>query len=258
MDTPNNEEKKLANKDSLESLVLNKSGKLVTALYMVTNCIEDVEPIKYRLRNLGVELISQTKIFERSSSFDRGFLSSDMAVILEEIIALISVAGSVGLITDMNSNILNREFGLFRDLLLSYGKDSFFGGQPDRALSQFIVTDEMLGQSLASTPRQPEISKGQDQTSPTLTDKNKEAMGTNFKVKRTKEDHHRFDIAVKISRRNTILKLIKDKKEVTIKDISSVISDCSEKTIQRELINLVSEGVLKKVGEKRWSKYSLA
>jgi hypothetical protein len=36
-----------------------------------------------------------------------------------------------------------------------------------------------------------------------------------------------------------------------------MIKDCSEKTIQRELIVLVSEKVVKKEGERRWSVYSI-
>jgi predicted HTH transcriptional regulator len=59
-------------------------------------------------------------------------------------------------------------------------------------------------------------------------------------------------------RRERILSIIKDKGEATIKDVSSVITDCSEKTIQRELMSLISEGVLVKEGERRWSIYKLA
>ena len=62
----------------------------------------------------------------------------------------------------------------------------------------------------------------------------------------------------KRQRRSKILLIIKQKKEVTIKDISSSIKDCSEKTIQRELNSLLSEKVIKKTGERRWSKYLLA
>jgi predicted HTH transcriptional regulator len=61
----------------------------------------------------------------------------------------------------------------------------------------------------------------------------------------------------KTNRQNIILGLLKKKKELTIKDISHVIKDCSEKTIQRELLTLISAGVLKKIGERRWSKYSM-
>jgi hypothetical protein len=44
----------------------------------------------------------------------------------------------------------------------------------------------------------------------------------------------------------------------SIKDISSQIQDCSEKTIQRLLIDMVTEGVLHKEGERRWSRYKIA
>jgi predicted HTH transcriptional regulator len=65
------------------------------------------------------------------------------------------------------------------------------------------------------------------------------------------------DVA-KESRRARILKLVKDNREVTIKDIATHFADLSEKTIQRELVSLVEGGVLKKFGERRWSRYALA
>jgi len=61
-----------------------------------------------------------------------------------------------------------------------------------------------------------------------------------------------------MSRRERILSIIKDKGEATIKDISTVVTDCSEKTIQRELMSLIKESVLHKNGERRWSKYTFA
>ena len=44
---------------------------------------------------------------------------------------------------------------------------------------------------------------------------------------------------------------------MTKQDIAQTIRDCSEKTIQRELIALIQGGIVKKTGERRWSKYSL-
>jgi DeoR/GlpR family transcriptional regulator of sugar metabolism len=67
-----------------------------------------------------------------------------------------------------------------------------------------------------------------------------------FKIKDSKSD-----------RRQSILDVVKQKREVTIKDISSVVLDCSEKTIQRELNDLLLQGLIKKTGERRWSKYSV-
>jgi predicted HTH transcriptional regulator len=46
-----------------------------------------------------------------------------------------------------------------------------------------------------------------------------------------------------------------ENKAVSIKDIRTAITGCSEKTIQRELANLISQGLIKREGERRWSVY---
>ncbi len=62
----------------------------------------------------------------------------------------------------------------------------------------------------------------------------------------------------KNSRQSIIINLLKRKKEIMIKDVSPLIDGCSEKTIQRELMAMVQNGTLRKIGEKRWSRYTLA
>jgi DeoR/GlpR family transcriptional regulator of sugar metabolism len=54
-----------------------------------------------------------------------------------------------------------------------------------------------------------------------------------------------------------VLNVIRDKGNATIKDIIEVVKDCSEKTIQRELIVLIKDGIIIREGERRWSKYRL-
>ena len=61
----------------------------------------------------------------------------------------------------------------------------------------------------------------------------------------------------KKSRREMIVSLMEGGKEVSIKDIVMHFTDCGEKTIQRELAYLVQTNILKKTGDRRWSKYSL-
>jgi len=58
-------------------------------------------------------------------------------------------------------------------------------------------------------------------------------------------------------RREEIINIIKQKKDVSVKDISAIIKDTSEKTLQRELVSMVEEGVLEKEGERRWSRYMI-
>ena len=62
----------------------------------------------------------------------------------------------------------------------------------------------------------------------------------------------------KKNRRAQILTIFQEKDTVTVKDIAEYITDCSEKTLQRELVALTKQGVLKKYGERRWSRYALA
>lgn len=58
-------------------------------------------------------------------------------------------------------------------------------------------------------------------------------------------------------RRERIKTILEAKGEATIKDISEIITDCSEKTLQRELNSMISDNIVKRQGERRWSRYSL-
>jgi len=59
-------------------------------------------------------------------------------------------------------------------------------------------------------------------------------------------------------RQQAIKDILASQGQATIKDISAHIKDCSEKTIQRELTQLIDQGQVVKEGERRWSRYSLA
>src|SRR3989344_2794628 len=58
-------------------------------------------------------------------------------------------------------------------------------------------------------------------------------------------------------RRERIKVVLSAKEEATIKDISDIITDVSSKTIQRELNSMIEDNLVKRQGERRWSKYSL-
>lgn len=55
-----------------------------------------------------------------------------------------------------------------------------------------------------------------------------------------------------------ILSIIRSSNGVSIKGISAVVRDCSEKTIQRDLGTLIAEGLVVREGERRWSIYRAA
>lgn len=61
-----------------------------------------------------------------------------------------------------------------------------------------------------------------------------------------------------VDRGARIKTVLEAKPAATIKDIAEVITDVSEKTIQRELNSLIEKGQVIRQGERRWSKYSIA
>jgi len=59
-------------------------------------------------------------------------------------------------------------------------------------------------------------------------------------------------------RAERIKTVLEAKPQATVKDIAEVITDVSEKTIQRELNSLIEKGQVVREGERRWSKYSVS
>jgi hypothetical protein len=65
-------------------------------------------------------------------------------------------------------------------------------------------------------------------------------------------------IALSVSvRKRGILDVLSLSKDLGIKDIAANLPEYSEKMIQRDLVELVEEGKVQRVGLKRWSKYCL-
>jgi len=58
-------------------------------------------------------------------------------------------------------------------------------------------------------------------------------------------------------RAERIKTVLEAKPQATVKDVAEVITDVSEKTIQRELNSLIEKGQVIREGERRWSKYSV-
>ena len=90
------------------------------------------------------------------------------------------------------------------------------------------------------------------------------ALGEEVKPKRAKprpaavsETNQPAPLVSVLDRRERIKTVLEAKGEATIKDISEIITDVSEKTIQRELNSMIEDNLVKRQGERRWSKYSL-
>jgi hypothetical protein len=243
--------------------VLKKTERLTSALYLITSFFDLQEPLRWKLRSLGSDLLSASlalKDGHRSAS-DR--LVANMSELILEIESLLSVSRNAGLMTDANHSIIHRE------LLNLISRIS----PSNRLTEEFFATPlpQRTEASSSQIETRPEALPERERTSPTVervsenTASHKGHLLDDFDlpsakvILRHKTPRASGIVSVKKNKRQTvILDLLKRQKEIMIKDVSPLISGVSEKTIQRELLNMVKSGVLKKEGEKRWSRYSLA
>ena len=193
--------------------IINKSEKLASAIYLITGFFDDKEPLKWRLRNLSADLVSNN--------------IKDKNIVVKEVLVLFDVAKTAGLVSDMNHDILSRELSKFENevkkpLELMFSKE--------------MIPNEI---NLLESQRNEPIRDNILSNKPVLRE---------FGVVSVKKN----------SRQSIIIAILKRKKEIMIKDVFPLINGCSEKTIQRELSSMVQTGIIKKIGEKRWSRYSLA
>lgn len=253
-----------------ESVTLSytKHNKLITALFMVTDILDTAEPLRHKIRNLGAEIISD--------------VHGDVSKLASKITAMLSfleIAVSLKLISEMNHNILVREFRQFLDSVKEYGQvrstwlQDFLPETGEPAQTEKRATYQYKNNFLVTGPilrtREPGTRLGVQKAGTLL-----KAL-SNVKLNASDKNGSRplssapsFDL-LKKERREAIVRVLKGNSEgMIITDIKakskghpdqfSAIVSCGEKTLQRELVSMVKDGVLKKIGEKRWSRYMLA
>jgi hypothetical protein len=224
-----------------------KTEKILIALHLVTNNVPEKEPSRIAVRDKSVCILSDILLL-RSGFKSAGSEKVEQVIVgIFEVISLLDILHASGFVSDMNLEVLKKELG---------GLIIFIRESSDTKLSERVTFDsghfkiddlhseKSKGQSVKDTLRVLSQGKGHNVK--------KISKGGTPSVNSVGSASAKHD-----ERRDAILKLIKDKNSVNVKDVSAVITDCSEKTLQRELISLVNENVLKKEGERRWSVYSL-
>ncbi len=119
----------------------------------------------------------------------------------------------------------------------------------DTEIDKILELDKEDNSHIKDTQAKSEETEIRKSPAPTLASVKKDKI--ELAPRQTKQDDKRQS-----SRRVEIMKALSSE-PVSIKDIAVHVEGCSEKTIQRELNAMVDEGVVRRVGEKRWSKYVL-
>ncbi|MFM2383620.1 MAG: hypothetical protein RIQ72_192 [Candidatus Parcubacteria bacterium] len=278
------------NQDKIQNIQMSdKLERIATAIYMVTNHLSDREPLKSKLRTLAYELVEMSY---KSESIESGLLEQNLSVTS----SLILVASKARLVANQNAEIIVLEINRVKDMLLSSDtkgviEQSLRNLFTDISIDDYVASDTQVqsismhqvpskGSEVKSISPLSAVNQKGDQTMspsmPTLQNQPDARVGyfgtsqpSVSKVIRKNESNQNTGKVqsgsassnqapgVLTDRQSTIVKEIRLKGQLTIRDLVDKITGCSEKTIQRELLALVEHGVLKKEGERRWSRYSI-
>lgn len=282
-------------------LLAKKAEKIVIAIFLVSQFLNDKENIKYSIRDEAVCLLKNTKTIAFEEIENHFVFYKKILENISNLISYFYITKEANLISKMNSeiiiealrgleNIFYKKQFQFSENNLSILEEEFFNEFNKTKLSNSNINSKTSFDILSDRNIkaqnmffEKEIkNKKTENVNEIINDKinNKRQNNKNLiteygnieieqkeietpinetkiiskqiKPNKTKQNEEK-----KNNRREDILNLFTKGVEVSINDISKKIIGVSIKTLQRELNTLLEEGQIKKIGEKRWSKYIL-
>jgi len=232
---------KAFSKRQLEFMI-RRIEKLSSAVYIVTDLVSDNEPLKWKLRQTILSILSDTSGHKLNISEN-----------VYKMVSFLDIALVGNIISEMNGAVLKYEFEGLIKIIENIKKENIMGGLFLHEKNEIGILERRNSQGHdkghLNTNVLYKTSKGITVNRKKYDSKGHQEGREGKPFAETKND--------KQNRRMIILNTVKKKKDITVRDIAILISDCSEKTLQRELVSMVRDKILKKDGDKRWSKYSL-
>lgn len=205
-----------------------KCRKITEALYRVTDLLPEQEPLKWGLRERAMNIFSKITELKDIPTHKKSRNLEEIIHSASGILNFLELASAASFISRMNFEVLKREYLALVDFI------------EDRK-EEFLPTEQILIQPMPASEN-------------FLEEKNDKGHNGQKNKKLVKE----MSVMDDTDRRSKILTILNNNKEwISIKDIIFSLSDVGPKTIQRELSAMVSQGLLKTIGEKRWRKYGL-
>jgi DNA-binding transcriptional ArsR family regulator len=269
--------------------IVDRMGKITQAVVLITSIVPDKQSLLSNFSARSITVFSHLQAIEYApDQVGQGDINQ-ITVGMRHLLQMNELCHSAGLVSDMNYQILVDEFqkltNLIDEKLMTYciGQVPFpfrvnqsleSRTEPVVSIEQYF-TESKHNESVKKTPyigttAAPDIQKdfpvNQKKDITNSASIQQIFPSTNHSVLPESILAHTSNSNTvktingedKKERRDAIMKTIRSKGKVTIKDISENISGCSEKTIQRDLQELIQHGVLIREGEKRWAVYKLA
>ncbi|PIQ92345.1 MAG: hypothetical protein COV70_00795 [Parcubacteria group bacterium CG11_big_fil_rev_8_21_14_0_20_39_22] len=255
-------------KDNTSLFVFKKTEKISAALYLLASLLQDNDQLKTDMRKVCLKMIEHSSSFIGRSVSDNGEIFCELGRLLQTASSYVYMGYVSGSFTEMNSSVLQREINLILETI-SPSKENSKSKQYPSFETGFFDINTSLREENEGENKKTFYSDNRNFGKKTIKRQSilnsssympKESSGNRvvdqYKNNSDNKAHSKVEEKKK-GRRDIIIEIASKGGGKNIKDFSSGIENCSEKTIQRELLALVEEGVLKKEGERRWSTYSL-
>ena len=273
---------------------LNKNEKLISAIYIVTKFLNDNQSLKINIRKEADEFLRNINfVVYKNTKEDQDVENilnlKNAKQNLYILISYFNLAKNTQSVSPMNSDLIlnslknlknileknlekynileeEKEKNIFQDLQEMDFKDDLIinSTSPKSSLKN---KEKINPTTIKSFPEEKEkINPISTQPSP----KEKEIeiyKRQNFYKRQNKENKkiEKRNIIPKINKikerkeviKDTISSIILKNKEISINDILKNISGYSIKSLQRILIDMINEKKIKKIGNKKWTKYVL-
>jgi methyl-accepting chemotaxis protein len=221
--------------------------RLVSATYLITKHIDQVEPIRHSLRESSILILDSILDMRHALRTVGADSVSKVESEIRRTISMIRILAVSGFVSFENADILSDAF----DEL-----GSFIDNARRSSLSESIhLSREELSDVRYGTQTTQSIPSLKDNIKDTIKDISSTKNYVSVTSVQVSESSSKSPS--KGNRGDLIYSILKEQGLSGIKDIAIHIPEFSEKMIQRELFNLVSQGLVVKSGSKRWSTYSV-
>lgn len=220
-------DKTIKNSEKSYDYIAERLQKLTAALYRVTDLFSDKEPLKWSLRDNAIELYLKLMSIKRNPGNFQ-----DVIEYVGKIIKMLEIASTGTIVSNMNFDILRKEYINLMNIM---------EGNKEVMVPEISIGQKTIGQIKTEKIEAP--IKPARQILP-----RKKSDRPVLKSKRLHSEE----------RKKKIIDFLKQNGEKTIKEISVIFTGISEKSVQRDLSNLIKTGQLISKGEKRWRTYSFS
>lgn len=230
-------------KDIRRVYLYKKAERLAKAIHLVGPAFTNSASLKDRLDRISIGLVDAA-ILPPSAS--REALSRELLALS----SILSIARTGGMLSVMNADLIVREAHLLLQEIAGY--------EEPRLMLEEVPSLAALAKSVQAVPHA---------SSQRLRSVAHVTYDSSLGGPETGNGHSKgqlSDIRVgegeakgNSNRRDAVLSVLRSRGASYIKDISTVIRDVSEKTIQRELSALVAEGMVLRKGDRRWTTYEI-